>query len=221
MKAITMDRQQCRHASAVAREDNWKTLRFRNLLLASVSAGALLVAASGAAYGQATVSNGCFEVQDGLVVCTGDLSDGVEVDGNGEDVTVNVSFIDGDIAPANNVNGIKVVNDDADIIINSDTGRFQIVTVGRHANGIEATIEDADDNIKIDHTGNIIAGGNGVAATIDGDGNIDVIYAGNIKAAGDGIDAEVHDDGDIKITYSGNINAGDDGIDATVDDDGN
>lgn len=157
------------------------------------------------------------------VTCTGDLSDGIEVDGPPYTNLIVNSVDPAGITPNVNIDGIDFDALNSDITINVDTTGTPGITTTGYVSGIDALLE-GNGSIDITSVGTIDAGQYGIYTYIeDGNGNIDVTQTGNVTANTIGIYAYIDDgNGNVTIDVTGDIDAGDEGIDVFIDNgDGN
>lgn len=154
------------------------------------------------------------------VTCTGDLGEGVFVDGINGYLLLEVEDVTEDIEPVIYIPGIAFTSTGA-ITITSDTGDYEIITVDAH--GIAAYTTAGTEDVSVTHAGDIttivdfayLGFGHGIYASAYS-GNVTVDMTGNIQTEDffdDGIYAEaIGDSGDTVVTMTGNIDAGNDGI---------
>ena len=242
-----MNRKERRRAAAISRRAGQALISCvpqRQSLLGA--AGVLAIAPTGAARAQTVVppSNGPCVVVGTTATCTGNVSTGVQSINPVPNLdTINVNNLTQAIAPANNIAGIDFQKAAGNIVINSDTGNFGIMTTGTGDGinafvngdgsvsvtsvgnitsgnrGIDAEVDD-NGNVTVNSTGNIVAQNEGIRGFVDtGDGNVTITSVGNITSnANDGISAQVDESGDVVIRSTGNINAAIDGIYGGVED---
>ncbi len=183
---------------------------WRAVLLGTVAAGALMLAHDNAALAE---PGDCDTSVPGVATCTGDHSQGIV----GATVapadfstvfagTININNLTADIAPPESAFGGIVISGGG-FTVNSDTtdgpnGPVQIISA---ADGIALIGAD----ISIDHTGNIVAGDNGIRVIAlsgplgEGDGAVD--FTGNITA--DGIGIIVQASNSAQVTSVGDISS--------------
>lgn len=200
----------------------------RKALMISAAAGALFAGYGRSVRAQSYSPASYCSVNGTIVTCTGDLSDGVDVDGGsgayaGTYDTLYVKDVTADITPDDGYAGIEFTSDD-DITIVSDTGNYGIETY--EANGIHAN--STGGSVSITHAGNITTTGervHGLLANTDVDADVTVTVTGDITTNSDysdGINADSQG-GDVAVTVYGNITTygfRGDGIDADTDGDG-
>ncbi|MDJ0513607.1 MAG: autotransporter domain-containing protein [Methyloceanibacter sp.] len=140
------------------------TQPLRSLLLGTAAAGLMLFGYGRSAYGQVSPPNApCNQISGGgtTVTCTGDVSDGILVDGDALPyTTLYVNTIRGNITPTAGIDGINFTNSNGnDITIVSDTNSYTIY--GNDSFGVHArsSVSNAGDvtsgTITIDNTGDI------------------------------------------------------------------
>ena len=169
----------------------------RRTLLTSVSVGALLIAAPGAAEAQC--------VDAGTTrTCTGNQSAGVQL--NSDTFTVlNVNDLTHDIAPASGVSGIRFTGSGPKTV-NSDTGNFEITATGG-ARGIE--VESTDNAVVVNSTGNVSSGNSrgihaNTHANTAGAATVSVLSEGAIRAFQESIRARSAS-GAVSVTSTGSL----------------
>lgn len=170
--------------------------RIRGSLLASVAAGALLLAAPPSARAQVVPPAApCNSVAGTTVTCTGNISAGVAITSPTPYTVLNVSGLTQNIAPAVGKAGISfTLNGSAttDLTIISDTGDFAINTTDSGApftrpNGIDAKSESLTGNLTIHSTGTINSGGDfGIAAYLARYGSADQAARGDVLITSNG-----------------------------------
>jgi outer membrane autotransporter protein len=172
--------------------------RGRALLLASAAAGALMLAAPGAALAQIVPPAApCNDVSGTTVTCTGNLAAGVEIDPNSAGYTVlNVNPDLGpgfEIKPAFGVNGITFVSTGA-VTVNSAAD----IEVSGYVSGVGAVsgiLAQSNTSVTVDSTGTIESpgvpgfGGYGIVAEklTTSSGGVSIKNNGNITATSVGI----------------------------------
>ncbi len=139
-----------------------------------------------------------------VATCTGDQSGGIAsgVDFNPAAVdTLVVNSLAADIAPPANTSGIYFSRSGAGntITIDSNISPHSISVTGT-ADGIYAA---ADDNVTVNHTGDITSAGGGGIYALSRYGKTTVTGTGKITALGDGIAAIAY--GDVTINHTGDI----------------
>jgi uncharacterized protein with beta-barrel porin domain len=158
-------------------------LRFRDVFLGTVAAGALSLALGSPAL--AVLPAGCTISGGGTIeTCTGDQHNGVVAAGPPV-TTLNVNSLTTAIAPASGTDGIKFTSGGA-VTISSDTGAFGITTAGAAADGIFAR-STGSGPVTVTSTGNITTAGSsatGIVAYGNGGGAVTVTSTGNITTTG-------------------------------------
>ena len=185
---------------------SWRS-RVRLGALACASAGAVVFAGGlPVAADPVTPTSPQCTVSNTTVTCSGDLSDGVEVDaGSNVYTTLVINDLTADIEKKYGVKFISI-NDDIDISI--DTGSFDIINSENFGAGIYAWTK-SDGHVAVSMTGDIITSGDSSDGIfVNSGGNIDIKVIGNITTngyKGDGISATSRDD--IEIIVTGDITA--------------
>jgi len=203
---------------AVAVSTTQATSVRRSLLLGTVAAGMLLFGYGREARAQVVPPAApCNNVSGATVTCTGDVSDGIEIDQYGAPPdtfdTLIVNGVTKNITPATTVDGIYF-GSDGNVTINSDTtdgpgGPFSIITTGDGADGIEAFSYYG--TVTVTHKGSIHTDGNDASGIYaDGYGKTIVRHTGTITTLGDysyGIDAN-SEYGSVTVKQTGKITTG-------------
>lgn len=203
---------------------------WRNVLATGVASAALFAYSGRPVRAQAITppSVECPTTAPGTIVCTGDLSPGINLsNGGGPYSVLNVTNLTTNIAPASGVTGILFTSNGA-VELNVDTGPFAIVATD--ANGIFAS-SNLLNAVTITSTGDIVTTG-GSAVGMQGsaqDGTLTITSSGNISTSGNnafGIaagarygDAIVNSTGSITTsgTFASGINVGTIGTAGTDD----
>jgi uncharacterized protein with beta-barrel porin domain len=196
--------------TAVALSGRAVGLRFRDIFLGTVAAGALSLALGGSALAgpdACTISSG-----GTIETCIGDQSAGIFIPTPPSTVTtLDVNSLTTAITPASGTAGIKFTSTGA-ITITSDTGAFGIKTAGVGANGIYTYSNGGA--ITVTSTGNIATAGNqanGILAHGTTAAAVTVTSTGDITTAGsnlaNGISAS-SSSGAVTVTSTGNITTG-------------
>ncbi|MEM6463248.1 MAG: autotransporter domain-containing protein [Pseudomonadota bacterium] len=211
-----MNRHARRREAALARR---RHRRLSKPIVASVAAGAIGLGAAlsqpqtaiaqtvGPPFAAPCVVSGT------TVTCTGDVSDGIQVNPSVIDTLIVENVDPPGITPGDGIGGVDFDANDGDINIDVDTtGTAGIATTGDGAEGISAYVNGNGD-VDIENTGNVTTdGGNsqGIEAIVSGSGYIDILNIGNITIDGSsspGISALVANDGAIDISNTGDITA--------------
>ncbi len=224
------EREDCGASGAVP---VWRSRTLRYALLAWAAASVLCVGDGRTVQAQSFEPASECRVSGTTVTCTGDLSDGVKVDGgNSTYTTLVIEGLTGEIAPAAVLSnhGIKFLSQ-GDIDLTVDTGDFGITRSDRclDCSGISAGSSD-DGAVTVNVRGNITTAGtssegidvNSTGGVEDHGGAVTLTLEGAITTSGDNSDGILaHSEiGDVTITLEGTITTSGDnsrGISASSD----
>jgi hypothetical protein len=170
--------------------------RLRAALLGTAAAGVLLLGYGRRAYAQSYSPPSPACTADGTdITCSGDLSDGVLVDGGtganaGTYDYLKIENLTEDIAPASTVDGVQVTGD-GDFKVYTEASDHSIVTSGDQARGIFASSNY--DAVTVTNNLSIMTDGTtsrGIQADSGGSGNVKVTNkaGGTITTHGDSSD---------------------------------
>ena len=186
---------------------------WRGALLGTVAFGALCLYSARVARADPDPCTAVGVAPNQTATCQGNQSQGITSAG-ADDFdpaaveTLNVNSLNTNIAPAAGADGIYFHRTGAgnDVVINSNTGPFEIVVSGDGADGIDA---QSDAGITIDHIGNIDAsqGRYGIFAQVNapGAGGISVISEGIVTGSQRGINARNYGTGALEIVANGDV----------------
>lgn len=184
-------------------------------------------------------ADGITGARNGVIVVDGDLVDGINADGGGANVFVNVGAnIDADTNAAGN-NGVTATTEDANVVVNFTDAGVEVdanndgvnalttgdgnVTVtgdmtsitGVDGDGIDVSVEEGDGLVDVNGE---INGDPGIVMASNGGGNLTVQGTGNVNGALEGVLMEATDagvgGGVILVSRDGDITGGTIGVQA-------
>jgi hypothetical protein len=181
----------------------------RNVLLGTVAAGVLAFGYGRRGNAYSVSPSAYCDVVAAQVTCSGDLSEGVYVDGAGVLDYLRVYDLEHNIAPGIGDDGIQFVSSGNVEIVVEGSETYKIVTTGSGGEGIFGRSENG--NVKITNDLDIEMFGTdseGIRARVDGDGTIDIDNTANIFSFGSsspGIFARTSGTGSITVSNSGAV----------------